>query len=124
MRVPILKIGDVLIASIQGALTDSDLEQLRDDLIDRVGRQRARGVVLDVTVLDVVDSFATKMLRTIAQSARLRGARTLIVGVQPDVAFAMVELGLSFEDIETALDLEEGLALLGGRPSVDGDDDR
>jgi rsbT antagonist protein RsbS len=124
MRVPILKIGDVLIASIQGALTDSDLEQLRDDLIDRVGRQRARGVVLDVTVLDVVDSFATRMLRTIAQSARLRGARTLIVGVQPDVAFAMVELGLSFEDIETALDLEEGLALLGVRPSVDGDDDR
>lgn len=124
MRVPILKIGDVLIASIQGALTDSDLEQLRDDLIDRVGRQRARGVVLDVTVLDVVDSFATKMLRTIAQSARLRGARTLIVGVQPDVAFAMVELGLSFEDIETALDLEEGLALLGAPPSVDGDDDR
>lgn len=123
MRVPILKIGDVLIASIQGALTDSDLEQLRDDLIDRVGRQRARGVVLDVTVLDVVDSFATRMLRTITQSARLRGARTLIVGVQPDVAFAMVELGLSFEDIETALDLEEGLALLGVRPSVEGDDD-
>jgi rsbT antagonist protein RsbS len=113
VRVPILKIGDVLIASIQGALTDSDL----------VGRQRARGVVLDVTVLDVVDSFATRMLRTIAQSARLRGARTLIVGVQPDVAFAMVELGLSFEDIETALDLEEGLALLGVRPSMEGDDE-
>jgi rsbT antagonist protein RsbS len=122
MRVPILKIGETLIASIQGALTDSDLEQLRDDLIDRVGRLRARGVVLDVTVLDVVDSFASRMLGTIAQSARLRGARTVIVGVQPEVAFAMVELGLSFHDIETALDLEEGLSLLQGPPPKEGHD--
>ena len=123
MRVPILKIGETLIASIQGALTDSDLEQLRDDLIEQVGRLRAHGVVLDVTVLDVVDSFATRMLRTIAQSSKLRGARTVIVGVQPEVAFAMVELGLSFHDIETALDLEEGLALLKGAPSKGADDD-
>lgn len=115
MRVPIMKLGDVLIASIQGALLDSDLENLRDDLVERVGRQRARGVVLDVTALDMVDSFATRTLRTIAHSARLRGARTIIAGLQPGVAFAMVELGLDFQDIETALDLEEGLALLTGR---------
>lgn len=115
MRVPIMKLGDVLIASIQGALLDSDLEHLRDDLVERVGRQRARGVVLDVTALDVIDSFATRTLRTIAHSARLRGARTIIAGLQPGVAFAMVELGLDFQDIETALDLEEGLAVLTGR---------
>lgn len=124
MRVPLLKIGGVLIASVQGALTDTDLEQLRDELIERVGRDRARGVVLDVTVLDVVDSFATRMLRTIAHSARLRGARTVIVGVQPEVAFAMVELGLDFQDIETALDLEEGLALLGHESVKEGEDGR
>lgn len=112
MRVPIMKLGDVLIASIQGALLDSDLETLRDDLVERVGRQRARGVVLDVTALDVIDSFATRTLRTIAHSAQLRGARTVIAGLQPAVAFAMVELGLNFHDIETALDLEEGLTIL------------
>lgn len=124
MRVPILKIGPVLIATVQGALTDSDLEALKNDLIERVGRDRARGVVLDVTVLDVVDSFATRMLRTISQSAKLRGARTVIVGVQPDVAFAMVELGLDFGDLETALDLEEGLALLQGKGLTEGGDER
>jgi rsbT antagonist protein RsbS len=112
VRVPILRLGDVLIASVQGALTDTDLEAMRDELIEQVGKVRARGVVLDVTVLDVVDSFATRMLRTIAHMARLRGARTVIVGVQPGVAMAMVELGLNFEDVLTALDLEEGLALL------------
>ena len=124
MRVPILKIGPVLIATVQGALTDSDLEALKNDLIERVGHDRARGVVLDVTVLDVVDSFATRMLRTISQSAKLRGARTVIVGVQPDVAFAMVELGLDFGDLETALDLEEGLALLQGKGLTEGGDER
>ncbi len=112
VRVPILRLGGVLIASVQGALTDTDLEAMRDELIEQVGKVRARGVVLDVTVLDVVDSFATRMLRTIAHMARLRGARTVIVGMQPGVAMAMVELGLNFEDVLTALDLEEGLALL------------
>ena len=112
VRVPVLRLGNVLIASVQGALTDTDLEAMRDELIEQVGKVRARGVVLDVTVLDVVDSFATRMLRTIAHMARLRGAKTVIVGVQPGVAMAMVELGLNFEDVMTALDLEEGLALL------------
>ena len=124
MRVPILKIGSILIATVQGALTDTDLETLKGELIERVGRDRAKGVILDVTVLDVVDSFATRMLRTISQSARLRGARTVIVGVQPDVAFAMVELGLDFGDLETALDLEEGLALLKDTEKAEGGDGR
>jgi rsbT antagonist protein RsbS len=112
MPVPILKQGSVLIASIQAALSDNDLILLRDDLADRVGKLRARGLVIDLTALDVLDSFATRTIRGIAYTAKLRGAHTVIVGIQPEVAFAMVQLGLSFEGMETALDLEEGLALL------------
>jgi rsbT antagonist protein RsbS len=115
MSVPILKQGDVLIASIQAALSDRDLTRLRDDLSDRIGRLRARGVVLDLTALDVLDSFATRTLRGIAQTARLRGAHTVIVGIQPEVALAMVQLGLDLEDVPTALDLEEGMALVNDR---------
>lgn len=113
MAVPILKEGDVLIASIQSALTDVDLVVLRDGLVEQVSAYRTRGVIVDVTALDVVDSFASRTLRDLAHMIRLRGAQTVIVGIQPDVAFAMVQLGLTLEDIPTALDLEEGLAFLG-----------
>jgi rsbT antagonist protein RsbS len=113
--VPILKQGDVLIASIQAALSDRELDELRDDMTDRVGRFRIRGVVIDVTALDVLDSFATKTIRSIALTAKLRGAHTVVVGIQPEVAFSMVQLGLTMEGIATALDLEEGLALLRDR---------
>ncbi len=112
MRVPVLKQGEYLIASVQSALSDEDLLQLRDDLANRVGQSRSRGVIVDVTVLDLIDSFATRTLRAIAHMLRLRGATTVIVGIQPDVAFAMVQLGLTLEGIGTALDLEEGLAYL------------
>ena len=112
MTVPILKQGDVLIASMQEALTDEALTDLRDRLSEQVGRFRARAVIIDVTALDVVDSFATRTLRSMAHTARLRGARTVVVGIQPEVAFAMVELGLTLDGVSTALDLEEGLALL------------
>jgi rsbT antagonist protein RsbS len=112
LPVPILKQGDVLIASIQAALSDADLAALRDDLAQRVGRLRTRGVIIDVTALDVLDSFATRTLRGIAYTAKLRGASTIVVGIQPDVAFAMVQLGLSLDGILTALDLEEGLETL------------
>jgi rsbT antagonist protein RsbS len=112
MHVPILKQGGYLIASVQAALSDADLLQLRDDLADRVGQFRSRGVIIDVTVLDVIDSFATRMLRAVAHMLKLRGAETVIVGIQPDVAFAMVQLGLTLEGVGTALDLEEGLAYL------------
>lgn len=112
MRVPILKQGDYVIASIQAALSDDDLEQLRDELAAHVGRYRSKGVIVDVTVLDVMDSFATRTVRDLAQMVRLRGARTVIVGIQPEVAFAMVQLGLELGNVATALDLEEGLALL------------
>jgi rsbT antagonist protein RsbS len=112
MPVPILKQGNVLIASMQEALTDRSLVELRDRLSEQVGQFRARAVIIDVTALDVVDSFATRTLRSIAYTAKLRGARTVVVGIQPEVAFAMVELGLTLDGVATALDLEEGFALL------------
>ena len=112
MQVPVLKQGYFLIASIQSALSDGDLIELRDNLSNKVGRFRPRGVIIDVTVLDVIDSFATRTLRAVAQMLKLRGAETVIVGIQPDVAFAMVQLGLTLEGVGTALDLEEGLAHL------------
>lgn len=112
MAVPILKQGDYLIASIQAALTDADLLELQDNLVNGVGKFRSRGVIVDVTALDVMDSFATRTLRTIAHTIKLRGADTVIVGIQPDVAFAMVQLGLTLDNVPTTLDLEEGLALL------------
>jgi len=112
VSVPILKQGDVLIASIQAAMSDDDLAALRDDLAQRVGRLRSRGVIIDVTALDVLDSFATRTLRGIAYTAKLRGASTIVVGIQPEVAFAMVQLGLALDGIVTALDLEEALGIV------------
>jgi len=115
MQVPILKQGANLIATVQSALTDADLMQLRDAIVEQVGRTRARGVIIDVTALDVMDSFATAMMRDIAQMIRLRGAHTVIVGIQPEVAFSMVQMGLSLEGVTTTLDLEEALEHLGER---------
>ncbi|HEY7046219.1 MAG TPA: STAS domain-containing protein [Jatrophihabitantaceae bacterium] len=115
MPVPILKQGNYLIASIQAAMSDADAEQLQDDLMDRVGRFRSLGIIVDVTAVDIMDSFAARSLRTIAHMTNLRGAETVVVGIQPEVAFAMVQLGMTFEDVHTALDLEEGLAFLNRR---------
>jgi len=112
MRVPILKQGGYLIASVQSALTDRDLLDLRDDLAEQVGKFRSRGVIIDVTALDVLDSFAVRTLRSLAQMIRLRGAETVIAGIQPEIAFAMVQLGLDLGEVATALDLEEGLVVL------------
>jgi rsbT antagonist protein RsbS len=115
VEVPILKQGHYLIASIQSALTDADLFHLREALVERVGRYRARGVIVDVTAVDVMDSFAVRTLRDLAHTTWLRGAETVIVGMQPEVAFAMVQLGLTLKGIATALDLEEGLEFLDRR---------
>ena len=111
-RVSILSQGSYLIASIHTALDDEELLRFRRDLIDRVGRHRARGVVIDVAVLDVIDSFAANTLRQIAQLAALRGAETVVVGIDPTVALSMVTFGSLLPGVHTALDLEEGLALL------------
>ena len=112
MRASILKLGNVLIASVQGSMTDADLAQMRDELVADVRRYRSTGVIVDVTLLDVMDSFAARTLRGIAHMIKLLGATAVIVGIQPEVAFSMVQLGLTLEGINTALDLEEGLALL------------
>ena len=119
----ILRQGPYLIASVHTALDDSQLVRLQQDLVERIGADRARGVVIDVAALDVLDSFGSRTLRNIAEMARLRGAATVIVGIQPDVAFAMVELGMDTGSVHTALDLEEGLAYLAtmtrsGRPAA------
>jgi rsbT antagonist protein RsbS len=117
--VSILRQGAYLVASIHTALDDSEMLRFQNDLIAQIGRDRARGVIIDVAALDVLDSFGARTLRRMAEMARLRGAATVIVGVQPDVAFAMVRLGLGPGTVPTALDLEEGLAyldtLVGGR---------
>ncbi len=104
-----------MIASVQAALRDADLLQLRDALTEQVGTYRSLGVIVDVTALDVLDSFACRILSEIASMIRLRGAQTVIVGIQPEVAFSMVQLGLKLEGVATALDLEEGLEYMNRR---------
>jgi rsbT antagonist protein RsbS len=112
MSVSILRNGDYIIASIQSDLSDTEVLALRADLIERVGQFRARGIVIDVAALNVIDSFIARALRSITLTARLRGARTIIVGIQPDVAVAMVQFSLNLEQLRTTLDLDEALALL------------
>jgi rsbT antagonist protein RsbS len=114
MPIPILRQNSLLIVIMQEA-SDSDLSQLKSDLADQVGRFRSHGVVIDVSAVDVMDSFATRTLEGIAHATRLRGAETVVVGIQPDVAYAMIQLGLSLAHVTTALDLEEGMALLAAR---------
>ena len=111
MLVSVLRQGDFLIASIHAALDDEEMVRFQHDVVARIGRERSRGIIIDVAALDVLDSFGSRCLRNLAYMARLRGAETVIVGIQPDVAFAMVQLGTDLE-IHTALDLEEGLERL------------
>lgn len=113
MLVPILKQGDFLIGSVQSALTDSDIMDFRNALADQVGRNRSRAVVIDVSGLDIIDSFTARTLQDITNTVKLKGAAAIVVGIQPQVAFAMVQLGLYLDGVTTALDLDEGLAMLG-----------
>jgi rsbT antagonist protein RsbS len=110
--VSILRQGSYLLASVHTALDDTEMVRFRNDLVEQIGRHRSTGVIIDVAQLDVLDSFGFTTLRSIAEMARMRGATTVIVGIQPDVAFAMVRLGMSTGSVVTALDLEEGLAYL------------
>jgi rsbT antagonist protein RsbS len=114
--VPILKQGAYLIVTVQSALSDADFDQLRKSLVESVGKARARGVIFDLTAIDVMDSFSCRMLRDIAHMVGLRGAEMVVVGIQPEVAFAMVQLGSTLEGVVTSLDLEEGLVLLDRAP--------
>jgi rsbT antagonist protein RsbS len=112
MSVAILRQDDYLIASIQSDLSDTEVIELRHELAELAGRHRARGIVIDVAALDVIDSFVARALRAIVLTARLRGAETVIVGIQPDVAIAMVQFRLNLEPLRVALDLDAAVTLL------------
>jgi rsbT antagonist protein RsbS len=120
MSVAILRHGDYRIASIQSDLTDPQVLRLRDDLAARVGEQRLHAVIVDVRALDVIDSFVARSLLSMARTVRLRGAETLVVGIQPDVAIAMAHFDLDLRPLRTATDLDEALALLGAGTQEDG----
>jgi rsbT antagonist protein RsbS len=109
----ILSQGPNLIVSIHAALDDEQLVRLQRELLERVGRYRSRGILIDVAALDVLDSFAARTLTDLAYMAQLRGARTVVVGIAPEVAMTLVRLGVRFPLMQTALDLEEGLTWLG-----------
>ncbi|WP_371483726.1 STAS domain-containing protein [Kitasatospora sp. NBC_00315] len=112
-RVPVLKIGDVLLVSIQVDLEDQIVLDLQDDLAARIVATGARGVVIDITAVEIVDSFVGRMLATTAAISRMLDAETVVVGMRPAVAITLVELGLSLGGVRTALSLEKGLEILG-----------
>jgi rsbT antagonist protein RsbS len=112
MSVAILRQGDYIIASVLSDLSDSEVVSLRHELAELVGRHRSRGIVIDVAALDVIDSYVARALRSIVLTARLRGAQTVIVGIQPDVAIAMVQFRLNLEPLRVALDLDAAKELL------------
>lgn len=111
-RVPIIRLGDVLIASVQEDLNDRDAADLQEELNELLEKTGARGVLLDVSVLQLIDSFLGRMLRDIATGARLLGAHAVVVGIQPAVAVTLVELGLELTGVRTALNSDKGLRLL------------
>ena len=122
MSVAILRQGRYLIASIQSDLSDREVTELRHELAELVGRHRSRGIVIDVAALDVIDSFVARALRAIVLTARLRGAETVIVGIQPDVAIAMVQFRLNLKPLRVALDLDAAIDLLDGLTRGDAED--
>ena len=124
MAVAILREGDLLIASIESDLSDSEVIALRDDLTRMVGDHRIQGIVIDVAALDVIDSFVARALRAIVLTARLRGAETVIIGIQPDVAIAMVQFRLNLEPLRAALDLDAAKVILLRRTQGDALDGR
>ena len=111
-RVPILKLGNILLVSIQIELQDQTALQLQDDLAQRIVATGARGVLIDISSMEIVDSFIGRMLSTTASISRVLDAETVVVGMRPAVAITLVELGLSLGGVRTALDVEKGLALL------------
>ncbi|GAA4044909.1 STAS domain-containing protein [Nonomuraea soli] len=111
-RIPVLKIGDTLLVSIQTDLHDQMVLALQEDLADRIAATGARGVLIDISGLEIVDSFAGRMLAAIAGISKILDAETVVVGMRPAVAITLVELGLSLNGIKTALDVERGLRLL------------
>jgi rsbT antagonist protein RsbS len=121
-RVPILKIGDVLLVSIQMDLEDQGVLALQEDLAERVSATGAHGVIIDISAVEIVDSFIGRMFATIASISRLFDADTVVVGMRPAVAITLVELGLTLDGVRTALNLERGMRILTGRGSSQGRD--
>ncbi len=113
LLVSILRQGDYLLASINAALDDTEMLRFQEALVERIGDERCRGVIIDVAALDVLDSYGARTLSVLGEMARLRGAETVVVGVSPEIAFTMVQLGMSIAHVHTALDLEQGLQVLG-----------
>jgi rsbT antagonist protein RsbS len=120
-QIPILKIGDCLLVSIQLDMHDRLAMALQDDLTAKIVTSRARGVMIDISALEVVDSFIGRMLNNIAAMSRVLDAVTVVVGMQPAVAITLVELGLALSGVRTALNVDKGLALI--RRLIDGGED-
>lgn len=123
-RIPILKIEDVLIASIQTALHDASAVQFKDDLLQNIHDTKAHGVIIDLTAIDVVDSFIGRMIADIASMAGLMGAHVILTGLQPAVAITLVELGLELPHVLTALNLEKGLVLMKNQIAREAEENR
>ena len=121
-RIPILKLGEFLLVTVQVDMHDRLALTLQDDLTDQIVRFRAKAVLIDISALEVVDSFIGRMLANIAAMSRVLDAETVVVGMQPAVAITLVELGLDLEGVRTALNVERGMELLRTR-LADGDDD-
>ena len=111
-RIPILKVGEFLLASIQVDMHDRLALSLQDDLTDKIVKSKARGVLIDISTLEMVDSFIGRMLATTASMARILDAETVVVGMQPSVAITLVEMGLSLRGVRTAINVDQGMALL------------
>ena len=123
-RIPILRMGEFLLVTIQVDMHDRLATVLTDDLANRISATRARGVLIDISALDMVDSFIARMFGTIAQMARVLGAETALVGMQPSVAITLVEMGVAMTGVRTALNMEKGMALLrAGMDEERADDD-
>ena len=113
-RIPILTMGDFLLVTIQVDMYDRLAMTLQDDLTNRIAQRAARGVLIDISALEIVDSFIGRMIANISSMARVLDAETVVVGMQPAVAITLVELGLSLDGVRTALDAEQGLRMLNG----------
>ena len=112
-RIPIIRLRDVLIVSIQGSLQDTQAQRLHEDILAQIGATNASGVVLDISAVPIMDSYIARILNNIARNAKLMGSRAVVVGMQPAIAITLVTMGLEFEDLETALNLERAIEQLG-----------